>query len=155
MIDDIEKEMPATGAGGITKVLQSHNNSSFVPNQANYGEDFRGAMRQDGIVCNGPIIADGKIYRFANNGKGKKNAWQVFFGMAGAFGDWSLGIREKWSIKEDHLTPQERKERKKQSELSKKASEKEKQKRHAEVAIEAQKQWEGLRGCLVSTIYAK
>lgn len=66
---------------------------------------FKNAMLTSAIICREDIIADGQIHRFANHGKGKKDGWYVFHGMAGAFGDWSRGIHEKWSVGNLNLTP--------------------------------------------------
>lgn len=60
-------------------------------------DEFKNAMLTSGIVCREDIIADGQIHRFSNHGKGKKDGWYVYHDMAGAFGDWSQDIQEKWS----------------------------------------------------------
>lgn len=67
--------------------------------------EFREAMVRERVDFRGEIIADGAIHRFASGGKGHEDAWYVFYGMAGAFGDWSRNIREKWSACQISLIP--------------------------------------------------
>jgi phage/plasmid primase-like uncharacterized protein len=90
--------------------------------KANYESDFRESMKQAGIHCIEAINIDGQIHRFADNGKGDKDCWYVFYGLAGAFGDWSRDIHKKCSFKSDSrsLTSNENKKLQDQIELSKK-----------------------------------
>ncbi|MBY0282037.1 MAG: toprim domain-containing protein [Alphaproteobacteria bacterium] len=120
------------------------NNFNFL--KANYENDFREAMRQAGIHCREAINADGQIHRFADNGQGDKNCWYVFYGLAGAFGDWSRDIHKKCSFKagSDSLTPKENKKLQEQIELSKKTLEAEKLKKHLETSIKAEQHWRTL-----------
>src|SRR5262249_51855870 len=59
------------------------------------------------------IIADGTIHRFVSRrGTGKKNGWYVIYpdpvAPTWAFGDWSLGIKERGEGDPGHeLTPEE------------------------------------------------
>jgi len=71
-------------------------------------DEFKNAMLTSGIVCREDIIADGKIHRFTAGSKGNKDAWYVFHGMAGAFGDWSQNIQGKWSAYQEQGAVQER-----------------------------------------------
>ena len=63
-------------------------------------EGFRAAMAEAGIVCEGPIHADGQIHRFHVQGDraGTLNGWYVLHDdgvPAGAFGSWK-GITGTW-----------------------------------------------------------
>lgn len=61
------------------------------------------------------VIADGILRRFDadDDKKGRKSAWYVLYGgdvPAGAFGNWKIGVSEKWCAKTERaLTPMERK----------------------------------------------
>ena len=61
---------------------------------------FMDAMRNVGIEPPSEIIADGAIHRFKIGGKaGNKNGWYKYHSdniPAGAFGDWSDDINQKW-----------------------------------------------------------
>ncbi len=63
-------------------------------------EKFRDAMRASGLEPPSEIIADGKVHRFASNGKrGDDAGWYVLHDdgiAAGSFGDWRTGIKENW-----------------------------------------------------------
>jgi putative DNA primase/helicase len=87
-------------------------------------QEFSDAMASKGVVCIEAIIGDGVVHRFASNGRGDKAAWYIFFGKAGAFGDWERDIKGKWSLENGHLSPQEREDLQKQIEKAKEASEK-------------------------------
>ena len=59
-------------------------------------EQFRDAIRSAGLEPPDIIVADGKLRRFASNGKrGDDAGWYVLYGdgiPAGSFGDWRTGI---------------------------------------------------------------
>ncbi|MDP1651772.1 MAG: DUF927 domain-containing protein [Rhodocyclaceae bacterium] len=61
---------------------------------------FSDAIRAAGLQPPDVIEADGKLRRFASNGKRGDNAgWYVMFDgaiPAGGFGDWRTGIRQTW-----------------------------------------------------------
>ncbi|MDI9637935.1 hypothetical protein QM565_19595 [Geitlerinema splendidum] len=61
-------------------------------------EEFIHAMHKAGVYCRENIIEDGVIHRFSTGKNGDKNGWYVFYGLAGAFGDWKEGIHEKWKL---------------------------------------------------------
>ena len=65
-----------------------------------YCEQFRDAIRSAGLEPPEMIEADGKLRRFASNGKRSDDAgWYLLHGdgiPAGAFGDWRTGISETW-----------------------------------------------------------
>lgn len=107
--------------------------------------EFEKAILEAGIICKDPIVGDGILYRFANKGSGDKDCWYIFYGSAGAFGDWSQGINEKWSMKQDHLSDWERKQVREQRSKAKKAADEEIARRHQEVAIHTKGLWERLK----------
>ena len=63
-------------------------------------EQFRDAIRAAGLKPPDMIKADGKLHRFASNGKrGDDAGWFILHDdgiAAGAFGDWRTGINETW-----------------------------------------------------------
>lgn len=63
-------------------------------------EQFREAISRAGLTPPGIVEADGKLRRFASNGKrGDDTGWYVLHSdgvPAGAFGDWRTGISETW-----------------------------------------------------------
>ena len=68
-------------------------------------EIFRAELHANGLDYDGPIIADGKLYRFKATGDHAKNSWFVFYAgsstapAAGAFGCWKRGINKTWCEK--------------------------------------------------------
>lgn len=73
-------------------------------------EPFKNAMRDAGITPPDVIIADGHLHRFKND-QGKLTGWyslHIDGVAAGAFGDWKLGIKERWKMAGRKLTDAER-----------------------------------------------
>ena len=75
-------------------------------------EQFRAAIHEAGLQPPEVIEADGKLHRFASNGKRSDDAgWYVFNAdgiPAGAFGDWRTGTSETWRANIGRgLSPQE------------------------------------------------
>src|SRR3989338_9233417 len=111
-------EKPLFEGEGLTKGLQPIFNISNLASQqirpsptssfnsfppGNYVEDFVQAMHKAGIHFNGNIIGDGAIHRFSTgSNKSHKDGWYVFYGLAGAFGDWGQDIHQKWSLSNNH-----------------------------------------------------
>ena len=66
----------------------------------NYTEQFCGAIRAAGLTPPDAVEADGKLRRFASNGKrADDSGWYVLHDgnvPAGAFGCWRLGVSETW-----------------------------------------------------------
>lgn len=66
----------------------------------NYESQFRDAIAAAGLTPPEEVIADGKLRRFASNGKRSDLAgWYVLHDgniPAGAFGDWRSGVDETW-----------------------------------------------------------
>jgi putative DNA primase/helicase len=63
-------------------------------------EQFREAIRAAGLTPPDEIEADGKLRRFASNGKkGDDAGWYLLHGdgiPAGSFGDWRAGFSQTW-----------------------------------------------------------
>jgi putative DNA primase/helicase len=63
-------------------------------------EQFRNAIRSAGLHPPNEIEADGKLRRFATNGKrGDDSGWYVLHNdgiPAGTFGDWRSGVSQTW-----------------------------------------------------------
>jgi putative DNA primase/helicase len=59
-------------------------------------DGFIDAMNRAGLISNIHIIADSEIHRFTPEGERRPNAWYVFFGEGGAFGNWRTGLRQTW-----------------------------------------------------------
>jgi len=104
---------------------------------------FSDAMASNGIDCKETIIADGEVHRFASGGRGLKDAWYVSFGKAGAFGDWSRDINEKWSVKNDQLSYQEKEELQQQIQKAKHKAEQIRLEKQSEASLFASEKWNG------------
>lgn len=67
---------------------------------------FTQAIEAAGISPPATISADGRLHRFATNGKAEDTAgWYVLFSgevPAGAFGCWRSGFQSTWSTKHEH-----------------------------------------------------
>ena len=105
-------------------------------------QEFIQAMAARNIICREAIVDDGKIHRFAPGGKGNRDAWYIFFGIAGAFGDWSQGISESWSIKAGNLSAKEKQALKDQMENANKKLAGEIESKQKETALVACGKWD-------------
>lgn len=72
--------------------------------QWDYSLEFAEAMRLEGVLLTGDIIADGKLHRFKPEGNHNPDGWYVFSGFAGSFGDWKKGIKAKWKTHNPSLS---------------------------------------------------
>jgi phage/plasmid primase-like uncharacterized protein len=94
------------------------------------------------------IIADGNIHRFVSRpGSRKKHGWYVVHpdpvAPTWAFGDWSLGIKERGEGDPGReLTPEETAARKKRQREQQDKIEAEEARAHEETAVEAQQRWD-------------
>ena len=70
-------------------------------------EQFQAAIQSAGLTPPTAIVADGKLHRFATNGKADDDSgWYVLHGdgvPAGAFGCWRSDIRQTWCAKSAHM----------------------------------------------------
>lgn len=105
---------------------------------------FRKAMHHTGIAFNGEIMSDGTIHRFATGNKGDKNGWYAFYGLAGAFGDWSRDIHEKWALNKEALPYQGKEKLREQLIKSQRMVEEERLRKHEETATLALNKWNTL-----------
>lgn len=110
----------------------------------NYVLDFVEAMRCAGVNGKEHIIADGQIHRFPTGGKNDQDGWYVFYGMAGAFGDWRRDIREKWSVNKGQLTDRDKEKLREQITKAKQAAKEEQFRKHEETAALALEKWVSL-----------
>lgn len=110
-------------------------------------DQFRKAMRADGIAFDGELIADGKVHRFDAEGdrRGRKDAWYVLHGDGvpnGTFGHWQRGMKGAWCAKSDEqMTPEERAEQARRIEAARVAREEEDRKRKTNAARKAAALW--------------
>lgn len=73
-------------------------------------DNFRAALRDAGLAYDGPLAMDGRLHRFKAAGDEERNSWFVLFPgppVAGAFGCWKRGIKEKWHDGKGKLSPAE------------------------------------------------
>jgi putative DNA primase/helicase len=115
---------------------------SFLP--GNYVQDFIEAMDRAGVNFNGNIVGDGTIHRFSTGKKGHKNGWYVFYGLAGAYGDWSQDIHEKWSLNAETLPHQEKGQLFEHVQKAQEKAEEERIQRQEEAAVVALEKWNTL-----------
>lgn len=113
------------------------------PSSKNH-DSFRQAMHEAGIPFHGNIRGDGLIHRFATGNKPNKDGWYIFYGMAGAFGDWREGIKQKWSLKEEELSHSAFAKETHRLQLQKlqHSLEEDKRQKHLETARQAKEMWE-------------
>jgi len=109
--------------------------------------EFRAAIASAGLTPPDAIEADGKLRRFASNGKRSDDSgWYVFHDdgiPAGAYGDWRTGVSETWRADVGRpLTEEERRRLAAKAEADRKAREEEEARRHAEARAEAERTWQ-------------
>lgn len=129
-------------------LTQGHSSVALTPpftqKYGNYEGDFVQAMRSVGIDFRDKIIADGALHRFSTDKKGQKDGWYVFYGMAGAFGDWRQDIHEKWSPELNGLLHQDQNTLRQQRKEAFRTAEEEKYQRYEETSHKAFEQWTSL-----------
>lgn len=106
-----------------------------------------------GGLSESDLVADGAIHRFKSAGDKKKNGWYVLFEfftdsgerlLAGAFGDWKLGVSEHVKVNAERMSDTDRERIRSEQEAAKKAALQERL-RMAELTHErAEKIWQGL-----------
>ncbi len=110
-------------------------------------DEFRQAIEAAGLTPPPEITADGHLHRFPSNGNPDDDAgWYVAYldGIpAGAFGDWRVGINEKWCAKSvQSLTKDERARFQERIITAQQQRADEDQWRHQEAAQRAQAIWD-------------
>jgi hypothetical protein len=115
---------------------------SFTPIlSGNYTQNFIEAMEKAGVPFKENIIGDGTIHRFSTGNKGNKDGWYVFHGLAGAFGDWSRDIHEKWNLQGENLLLQDKEKLSEQMRRAKEHAKKERLRKYEETADLALEKW--------------
>lgn len=109
-------------------------------------DQFRSAILAAELNPPDVIVADGKLRRFASNGKPHDDAgWYVLYGdgiPAGSFGDWRTGISQTWRADVGRpLTTVENAAHRTKVETMRKAREVEETRRQAEAAEKAAALW--------------
>ena len=107
---------------------------------------FQNEMYRNGLHCNDTIIVDGEIHRFKHNGDKNPDGWYILFDnknfIAGVYGYWKDGTKQKWSSKSmEQLTAKERNDYSANMDRAKEALRTEIKKRHAESQKKAQEIW--------------
>ena len=107
---------------------------------------FREEIEKAGLTPPVPIIADGKLHRFASNGDRADDAgWYVFYGdglPAGSFGDWRSGLKQNWCAKSDRqMSATEREEHRTRLDRARQQREADERLRHVDAAQRAQAIW--------------
>jgi putative DNA primase/helicase len=111
---------------------------------------FRCAINGAGLNPPDEIEADGKLHRFASNGKrGDDAGWYVFHGdgvPAGAFGDWRSGLSETWRANIGRaLSPQEEASHRARVQAIKREREAEEVRSKADASQKAEAIWQSAR----------
>lgn len=137
------KENPAGQGRGATGIR--NHQSAFDHSTAQ--DQFRAAILAAGLTPPDVIEADGKLRRFAPNGKRNDDAgWYVLHGdgiPAGSFGDWRSGLTQTWRADIGRpLTPAEEAEHRARIEAQRREREAEDARRHAEAAKRATVIWD-------------
>lgn len=111
-----------------------------------YVSQFREAIRAAGLIPPDEIEADGKLRRFASNGKKQDDAgWYLLHGdgiPAGSFGDWRTGLSQTWRADMGRsLTPAEETEHRAKVDAMRREREAEDAKRKADARARAAIIW--------------
>lgn len=114
---------------------------------AEVAHEFRSAIAAAGLTPPETIEADGRLHRFASNGKrGDLAGWYVLHAdgiPAGAFGCWRAQLVEHWHADPGRaLTDAERDQHRQRMESVKREREQAERERHAEAAERAAREWE-------------
>jgi len=101
---------------------------------------FRNAMLDAGLVTDEPLIANGEIHRFKNEGDRKKNAWYVLHHDHGAAGDWKLDIKITWTANKS-MDPGDRRKLRQRIKTAQRQHRQTRKQQHAEAAARALEIW--------------
>lgn len=118
----------------------SHSFTPFL--SGNYTQNFIEAMGQAGVPFKETIIGDGTIHRFSTGNKSQKDGWYVFYGLAGAFGDWRQGLSKTWNLSNAHLPGLDKEQLFEQIKKVKETAEEERTRKQEESAIVALREWD-------------
>ena len=119
---------------------------------------FREAIVSAGLTPPEEIEADGKLRRFAANGKrNDKAGWYLLHGdgiPAGSFGDWRTGLVQTWRAEVGRkLTSTEQAAHRARIEAMQRAREAEEKARHAEAATKAAAIWKAAKPAAADHAY--
>src|SRR3990167_2795586 len=114
--------------------------NSFLP--GNYAQNFIEAMHQAGVSFKETIIEDGTIHRFSTENKSQKDGWYVFYGLAGAFGDWRQGVSKTWNLSNAQAPGLDKEQLFEQIKKVKETAEEERTRKQEESAIVALNEWD-------------
>ncbi len=118
---------------------------SFTPFlSGNYTQNFIEAMHQAGVSFKETVIGDGIIHRFFTENKSQKDGWYVFYGLAGAFGDWRQGLSKTWSLSNVQASGLDKEQLFEQIKKVKETAEEEKTRKQEESAMVALNEWNSL-----------
>lgn len=123
-------------------------------------EQFRDSIQAAGLTPPDAIIDDGKLRRFASNGKrGDDAGWYVFHAngiAAGCFGDWRTGIAETWRADIGRtLTASEETAHRAKVDAMRKQREADEAAGHATAAADAAARWKDARPAAADHPYLK
>ena len=109
-------------------------------------DQFREAIARSGLTPPDQIMADGKIHRFASNGKATDRAgWYIFYAdgiPAGAYGCWRADLKGSWQANIGRpLTPAEEAAHQAKMDAARREREREEARRHAQAREEAGVVW--------------
>ena len=126
----------ATGAHGVRP----------PPSTGDAIDQFRAAMVAAGLTPPDSIEADGKLHRFASDGRrGDDSGWYVLHldGLpAGEFGCWRSVIKQTWHAKSGRtFTPEERRQHRERIEAMRRQRQADEAERHRRTAEWAQRIW--------------
>ena len=116
-------------------------------------EQFREAIRAAGLTPPDEIEADGKLRRFASNGKKSDDAgWYLLHDdgiPAGSFGDWRTGFSQTWRADIGRtLTPDEEAAHRAKVEAARQQREADEARRHVEARERAALIWAKADKCM-------
>lgn len=112
--------------------------------------EFREAIARSGITPPDQIMADGKLHRFASNGKRSDDAgWYIFYPdgvAAGAYGCWRTDLKVSWRANIGRtLTPAEEAAIQAKMAVARREREREEARRHAEARQGAGAIWKAFK----------
>jgi putative DNA primase/helicase len=107
----------------------------------NYTQNFIEAMGQAGVPFKETGIGDGTIRRFSTGNKSQKDGWYVFYGLAGAFGDWRQGLSKTWNLSNAHVPGLDKEQLFEQIKKAKETAEEERTRKQEKSAIVALGDW--------------
>jgi putative DNA primase/helicase len=114
---------------------------------------FLEAIQAEGLTPPPALVADGRLKRFASNGKsGDQAGWYIFHGdgiPAGSFGDWRSGLNRTWRADIGReWTPAEQERHRERAAAMQRERAAEEERRHAKARTRAADLWSKSSPCL-------